>query len=490
MSLFGTALHAFKWSLMGEMATRVVGPVVFIVLARILLPEDFGVVAAATVAISFSQIFWDSGLARALIQREGDDSTLANMVFWINLGLSIVVTLAMWLLAPGVAMYFNDSRIAEVLRVLASQAPLAATSAVLIALMQKRFEFRRLFWVRLVTTGVPGLASIPLALAGWSYWALVTGVLLGQLLQTLALWHQAGWRPHWVMDWSSVSGLLSFSGWTVASGLAGWLYSWLDTIVVGRFLGAHDMGLYRTGNTFVILILGTIFSPLLPVLYSLFSRAQHDKDRLHDGLMTIAHAIALISLPVGMGLLVLRNELGALVFGSHWIGVGVVIGLLGLTHSLGWIVGANGELYRAIGKPHVETLIMAAMLIIYLPAYLVAIRGGINTFLWARLGCGALALVGHVLVCWRVTAISPVRWIRACGWALVAGTGTAILVHWAALLLPNTWWRTAAMFLFGLTVYGLSIAVLERAFIARLLALFGTREGTVRPLKSPNANTG
>lgn len=489
MSLRAAAVHAFGWSLLGEMASRVVGPVVFIVLARVLLPDDFGVVAAATVAISFSQVFWDSGLARVLIQRnDDDDSAVANTVFWINLGLSAVVTLSMWLAAPALAAFFKDPRIADVLRVLSVQAPLAATCAVLTALMQKRFDFRRLFWVRLVTTGGPGLASIPLALAGWSYWALVAGVLVGQLLKTLALWRLVGWHPNRAVDWVPARGLLRFAGWTVSSGMSGWLYSWLDTIVVGRFLGSHDMGLYRTGNTFVILVFGTLFSPLLPVLYSLFSRAQHDMGRLREGLMTVVQAIALISLPIGMALLVLRDDLGMLVFGPGWEGVGAVIGLLGLTHAMGWIIGANGELYRAIGKPHVETSIMALMMILYVPVYLIAVQGGIKTFLWARMGLTAISLVVHVLVCWRAVSIAPVRWMRACVWALVAGTAAAVLVHWAAPALPSTLWRLAVMTLLGMAVYALSIGVLERAFLRRLLAVFGARAAPVAPVESRNPN--
>lgn len=488
MSLRVAAIQAFKWSLLGEMASRFVGPVVFIVLARVLLPEDFGVVAAATVAISFSQVFWDSGLARALIQRNDDDGALANSVFWINLGLSAVVALVIWLGAPALAAFFKDPRIADVMRVLSIQAPLAATCAVPTALMQKRFDFRRLFWVRLVTTGGPGLASIPLALAGWTYWALVAGVLFGQLLQALVLWRLVGWRPRRTVDWARAAGALEFAGWTVSSGMLGWMYGWLDAIVVGHFLGSHDMGLYRTGNAFVMLVFGSLFSPLLPVLYSLFSRAQRDMERLREALMTVVHAIALVSLPIGMGLLVLRDELGMLVFGPHWTGVGAVIGLLGLSHAMGWIAGVNGELYRAIGKPHVETSITAVMLVVYVPVYLLTVQRGIETFLWARMALSALALVAHVFVCWRVTAIAPLRWMRACVWALVGALAAAVLVHWAAPVLSNTLWQLVIMTLLGMVVYAVSIAVPERAFLRRLFEVFAVCAAPVAPAHAQEPN--
>ncbi|MCD6672181.1 MAG: lipopolysaccharide biosynthesis protein [Burkholderiaceae bacterium] len=469
MSLLATAVQAFKWSLLGELGSRVIGPLVFIVLARILLPEDFGVVAAATVAISFSQVFWDSGLARALIQHNADDDDeLANAVFWANLALSAVVTIAMWLAAPALAAFFRDDRIADVLRVLSVQAPLAATCALITALMQKHFDFKRLFWVRLVTTGGPGLVSIPLALAGWSYWALVFGVMSGQLLQLLALWRQTGWRPRARIDRRRVAELAGFAQWTISSGMLGWLYSWLDAIVVGRFLGAHDMGVYRTGNTFVTVVFGLLFSPLLPVLYTLFSRAQQDLARLREALMTVVQAIALVSLPIGAGLMVLGEALGVTVFGLHWAGVGLVIGILGLSHAIGWVAGANGELYRAIGKPHVETSTVALMLAVYVPVYLVAVQDGMQSFLWARMALSALALVAHVMVCRHALGIPPGRWLRACAPALAAACGAAVIVHWMSRDAPFTIARLTAMGLLGFVLYALAIVALQHSFLLRL----------------------
>jgi PST family polysaccharide transporter len=481
MSLLATAVQALKWSLLGELGSRLIGPLVFIILARILLPEDFGVVAAATVAISFSQVFWDSGLARALIQRDaGDDDALANAVFWMNLALSVLVAAAMWLAAPALADFFKDERITDVLRVLSVQAPMAAVCAVMTALMQKRFDFRRLFWVRLVTTGGPGLASIPLALAGWSYWALVFGVLVGQFLQMLTLWKLVGWHPRIGIDRQHVTGLMGFARWTLLSGMLGWMYGWLDAIVVGRFLGPHDMGIYRTGNTFVTVIFGMLFSPLLPVLYSLFSRAQHDLARLREALMTVVHAIALLSFPIGMGLLVSGEALGLTIFGPHWSGIGLVIGILGISHALGWLAGANGELYRAIGKPHVETSTMALMVIIYIPVYLISIRGGLESFLWARFGLAGAALVFHVLVCRLVVGISPLRWIRLCAWAAISASGAVLTASTVSEQLPVAS-RLAVMSVLGVCTYGLMIILFERRFLGQLFVILGAKRANNPP---------
>lgn len=475
MSLIGAALGAFKWSLLGEIGSRVVGPLVFIVLARVLVPEDFGVVAAATVAISFSQVFWDSGLARALIQQRDEDPALADAAFWINMGLALVLMLVVVAAASSIAPFFGDERIAGALRVLAVQVPLAAACSVMTALMQRRLQFARLFWIRLATTAGPGLASIPLALGGWGYWALVAGAVTGQALQLAVLAAMAGWRPRARIERSCALRLLHFGKWTLLSGALGWCFGWLDAIVVGHFLGARDMGLFRSGNTFVVMVFGLIFAPLMPVLYSLFSRAQHDLPRLRDALLTVARVSAITALPIGWTMYLLREPAASLVFGEAWTGVGAVIGAMALSHAMGWIAGANGELYRAIGRPQVETFTVAVMLAVYVPVYLVVIGYGLAAFLEARVLLTILSLIAHVWVCWRAIDIGPSRWLRAVASPSLA-SAIAVLTTMSLMAtqaVPSSIGPLAA--LVGLLIYLMLVALLEYRFLHGLLRLLRER---------------
>lgn len=411
MSLSQKAFHAFKWSVLGEIASRAIGPLVFLVLARLLVPEDFGVVAAAMVIISFSQVFSDAGLAKALIQRQDSTNESANVVFWLNLGIGFFLVAILVGTAPVIADFFHDERIAPVVRVMSLQIFLAAFSSVHTALLQKDLNFKQLFWVRLLTTGAPGLASIPLAINGGGYWALVAGTLFGQVVQSAILWNRSRWRPRWGLNRFLAGELIGFGKWAMLSGLLGWFYSWMDAIVVGHYLGSHDMGLYRTGNTFVTMVFGIIFTPLLPVLYSLFSRAQHNLTKLRDSLMIVAHAFALAALPLGFCLFVLGEPIADVLFGQKWQGVGNVIGLMALTHAVGWIVGANGEVYRSIGKPHVESWAMAVLLLIYLAGYLYAVRFGLEFFVEARFVLGLIALMVHIAVARYVLGIMVGSWL-------------------------------------------------------------------------------
>ena len=153
--------HALKWSFLSELASKAVQPLVFVILARLLTPEDFGVVAAATMVISFSQIFWEAGMGKAIIQYQGDRVAAANAAFWVNNALGVVVVGALVAISGWVAdRIFHDPRVALVLWVMALQVFLSASVSVHVALLQKDMQFKHLFWVRLATVAGSGLGSV------------------------------------------------------------------------------------------------------------------------------------------------------------------------------------------------------------------------------------------------------------------------------------------------------------------------------------------
>jgi O-antigen/teichoic acid export membrane protein len=406
------ALNAFKWSALGDASSRLIGPLIFLVLARLLLPEDFGIVAAATVVISFSQVFSDAGLAKALIQRQGHTDEAANAVFWINLALGVLIAGALFLLAPYVARFFSDQRIQAVTRVLSLQVVIAAFFSVHVALLQKALDFKRLFWIRLLTTLIPGIASIPLALSGYGYWALIAGTLAGYVAQGLLLWRLSSWRPKLSFNSGIAIELLAFGQWAMVSGIIGWFYVWMDALIVGHFLGAHDMGLYRVGNTFVSMIFGLVFAPMLPVLYSLFSRAQHDGEYIRTSLMSFARIAMLVAMPLVAVLVILHAPIERFLFGRTWEGLGVILAILAASQGLSWAVGANGEAYRAVGKPHLETWAMGLSVVIYLIGYLYSVQYGLVIFVTVRCILVLVGILAHAFIANHALRIPLSMWIH------------------------------------------------------------------------------
>lgn len=397
MSIRKAAFSAIKWSILSEVVSRVAGPLVFLILARLLTPTDYGVVAAAAVLVSFSQIFSDAGLAKALVQRQKQDvDSDANVVFWGNLILSLVIYALLCFFSEKISLFFNEDRIDGIIPVAALQLVFASLGAVQNALLQRGLKFKKLFLVRSISSVVPGVLSIPFALGDYGYWALIAGSVFGQFVQCILLWKLSDWRPNFSFDFRIAGEMIGFGKWVALSGIFGWFYGWADTLVVGRYLGAYDMGLYRTGNTLVMMVFGMLFSPVLPVLYSVFSKKSKENDVLVLAVQYVLHATALVSIPIGAVLYLSAYDVGSLVFGEKWIGIDLVIGVLALVHGIGALVSCSGEVFRAKGMPHLESAVMGGTIVIYTVGYLYSITYGLNAFLWTRLLLVCLSLIPHI----------------------------------------------------------------------------------------------
>lgn len=399
--------NALKWSFLSELAAKAVQPIVFIVLARLLTPEDFGVMSAALLVLAFSQIFWEAGMGAALIQRRTDIEDAANAAFVVNIALGLGIATLIIISAERVAeVVFHDGRVAAVLQCMALQVLLGSVSSVHTALLQRNMGFKKLFWVRFATVGLAGIVSIALAWSGMSYWALVVGTLVGQTGQVGMLWRMSHWRPAWHFNMQVAREMLQFGAWLVIEGLLGWFYIWADSLMVGSALGIATLGVYHTGNTFVLLAFAVLMAPLQPVLFSAFSRMQ-DQTLIAKSLLKVQRIQFMLALPIGIGLFLLQSEIKNIVFHNSWPGIEKVIGILGLMHGASWLMGSNAQAFKAIGRPDVFTKIMAIGLCYYIPIYAYSLTLGMEVFLWVRLLLFAVSQPLHFIALSKVLGIQP-----------------------------------------------------------------------------------
>jgi O-antigen/teichoic acid export membrane protein len=379
-------LHSLKWSTFGELVSKVLPPLFYIITARLLTPADFGIVATAAMVVAFASIFWEAGLSKALIQnQEFDIQKMSNIVFYTNITLSLIAYFCLFLLSDSIAQFFHDGRVADVLKVSGLSLVIGALMSVQTALLQKNFEFKKLFYSRFVGTIIPGVVAVVMAFMGYGYWSLVWGTIASLLLQVLILWYLSVWRPTIEYDCSIAIKMFHFSKWILLSALLSWFFIWGDIFVLGFFFTPHELGLYRTGNYFVGAVIGLVTAPIVPVMYSYFSTIQNDKESVKEVLLFSSKVVSLFVLPMGVGLYIVQNPISDLLFGEKWIGIASVIGYLALTHSLAWIVGLNTEVYKAIGKPKIEFIMQIITVPFYLIAFVIASQISFVFFLQTRL---------------------------------------------------------------------------------------------------------
>lgn len=378
--------------------------------------------------ISFTQVFWEAGMSKALIQRRTEIEDSANVAFWINLGLGIVIVAILIMFSRNIAIsLFKDDRVTNVVRVMTLQVFLGSLSSVHTALLQKEMRFNLLFWVRMATVAVPGFFSIPLAYYGLSYWALVVGTLVGQAAQVVVLWKMCAWRPTFGFKSHLAKDLGKFGWWVGLTSLLSWLYIWADSLFVGSYLGTHELGLYRTGNQFVTMIFGFMFGPILPVLYSHFSGIQTDLEKLRDIMFRVLKIITLISIPLAFVLYAMQVPISEVVFGAKWDGIAFVVGLMALSQGYAWVVGANGEIYRAIGKPSYETIVPLICLGIYLVGYFISIQHGFKVFVWTRFFLSFGAMFLHIGFGWVAVRLNVIPILKVIALATVIGASAMLI---------------------------------------------------------------
>jgi O-antigen/teichoic acid export membrane protein len=442
-------LNSVKWSFFAESATKFVPPLVFVILARFLTPEDYGVMASAMMVIAFSQIFWELGMGKALIQRQSDINDSANVAFWVNSFFGVIITLTLFLLSKKLAItFFHDDRVVLVLRVMTIQVLLGSLSSVHLALIQKRMEYKKLFWVRFATVSLPALASIPMAWAGMGYWSLVVGSIGGQFIQLMALLKMSHWRPMLSFNIRVAKEISGFGLWVAFSGILTWFYMWADSLFVGMYLGSHELGLFRTGNQFSIMVFSFLFAPLTPVLYSYLSTMKGDLERIVKASEKVIKTLVLLAIPLGIIIFSLSDEISKVIFGNKWAGIELVIAFMALMHGFSWVVGMNGEIYRASGKPSYETIITGSTLIIYFVAYFISINYGFETFVITRAGLAIGALFLHLLVIRLTLKIRIVNILVSIFSTVLISYISVVFVDW---LLPEGLNSIAKLLLGGIT---------------------------------------
>jgi PST family polysaccharide transporter len=467
-------LNQFKWSLFTQLAATVIQPLTFIILAHFLTPEDFGIMTSCLLVITFSQIFWEAGMGKAIIQRQTYIKDSANAAFIINVGLGVLIAILIYLFAPSIAeIFFKDSRVAIVLQVMSFQILLGALCSVHFALMQKEMKFQKIFNVRLSAVFTTTITSVWLAFNGWGHWALVIGTLTGQFTQFLVIWWVNSWRPGLIRNINVIKNLSLFGLFSSMSALLSWFFIWIDSFFVLRYLGIQELGLFRYGNQIVVLIFGTIIGSAIPVLYSNLVKIDQDKIQMKIASIKIIKIVTITSIPIGIVLFQFSELIGNVFFGEKWNGVGQVIGVMGLMNGFSWIVGINPEIYRAMNKPSLETKVLFFCTILYTIGYFYSIQFGFEFFLWARLILSLFGLTIHLLALKHLLELQiiPVL-LKIAIVTFVSSMWTLIIYHTLLFYIGSMW----VSLIVGISLSGLLITItllyLERNGITKELKIF------------------
>lgn len=382
-------VNATKWSTITEIAAKLVSPVTNMILARIISPEAFGVVATITMIMSFADMFTDAGFQKYLVQHEFKDENEkfknANVAFWTNFGISIFLWLFIIVFREQIAVLVGNPGLGNVIAIACVQLLLTSFSSIQMALYRRDFDFKTLFLVRMVAVWIPFAVTIPLALLGLSYWALIIGSIVIQLSNAIIMTVKSKWKPHLFYRIEILKEMLSFSIWSLIEAISIWFTSWADVFIIGTALSQHYLGIYKTSTTMVNALMSLITASIVPVLFSALSRLQDDTEKFNSMYLNTQRLVSVFVFPLGIGIYLYSDLATRIMLGSKWKEASGVIGVWALTSAITIVLSYfNSEVYRAKGKPKLSFLAQMLHLVVLVPVCIVSSKYGFWPLVYAR----------------------------------------------------------------------------------------------------------
>lgn len=380
---------AGRWSALTEIAAKLVTPVTAMILARLLAPEAFGVVATVTMVVSFVEMFADAGFQKYLVQHEFSDNQhrdeSTNVAFWTNLTISLFIWFVIVIIREPLAVMVGNPGLGRVIAIACVQLPITAFSSIQMALYRRDFNYKTLFLVRIVGIFIPFLVTIPLAILDFGYWSLIIGTICGNLTNAIILTVKSQWTPRLFYSLRILKEMISFSIWSLVEAISIWFTGWIDIFIIGSVLTPYYLGLYRTSLAMVGGILGIITASTTPILFAALSRLQNDKNAFEAMFFNAQKVVAYFVLPMGLGIYLYSDLATQILLGDQWKEASPIIGIWALTSVLMIVFGNySSEVYRAKGRPRLSFLAQMLHLIILVPTCIISLKYGFWVLIYAR----------------------------------------------------------------------------------------------------------
>jgi PST family polysaccharide transporter len=470
-----------RWSVLTYAVGKVITLAATIVLARLLVPADFGVVMLAFVAINVLGLFGDLGLGATLVVRRDLDRRGLGTALTVLLATGAVLGLLLVTLAPGLSRLLDEPELTPVLRAMAPMAVLGSFCWFYQWLLQRELQFRRRFFGFLAQTAGYSVVAVTAAVLGAGVWSIVAGHLAGQAAMAVVLVSLAGpVRPRF--DRRMAGSLLHTSRGFLLQNAALLVQQHADYVAVGRMLGAAPLGLYSMAYRLSELPYLAVADPVTKVTFSAFSRRRSEGADVREGYLASLRIVALVTCPMGIVLSAAALPLTRLVYGPRWLPMAGALSVLAVWGAVKCVQTAVAWFLNSMGGAGTTGVVSVVVLGLQIPALFVAAdRGGIVAVGWVLLG-GVVLSTAVLVACVQrragvtagrhVEALWPVALAGAAAW--VAARATAA---WPEAPLVASVLSTGV----GLAVYVGLISVLAPASVPTVLGLLRRTTSTNAP---------
>lgn len=356
-SLKKKTIGGLFWSFGDLIGNQGIQFLIQIILARLLLPEHFGLIGMILVFIALSNSLVDSGFTQALIRERNTSQTDYSTVFYFNLFVSLLIYVILWVAAPGISSFFDEPQLVSLVRMLSIGIVINAFAVIPKAMFAKEVNFKAQAKINLSASILSGIIAVGLAVAGYGVWSLVLRQLSMNAIQSLLFTLSKMWMPSLVFSMDSFKRLFGFGWKLLVSGLIDTFYTNVYFLIIGRQYSASQLGYYTNASRFSEIVSQNLAATILRVTYPVLSSIQDEHERLKQSYKSITKLAAFLIFPVMVGMAAVGEPLVLLVFGEKWLPMVPYYQLLSIAGMLYPILALDLSIFQVKGRSDLYLLL-------------------------------------------------------------------------------------------------------------------------------------
>jgi len=412
VTLRETAVQGVAWSAVQQLGRQGIRFVISVVLARMLLPQHYGVIGILLVFIAISQTLIDSGFGQVLIQKKDATHLDECSVFYTNIAVSVILYLGLCAAAPWIAHFYDMPQLAMLTRVLSFRIVIVSFGLIHSTLLTKRIDFKTQAQITLVSSVVSGVAGIVMAYRGYGIWSLVVQSLSGAVLNTLCLWLLCDWRPSLRYSFIAIRSMFVFGSRILVSGLLDTVFRNIYIMVIGKVFPAAELGHYTRGDSLARLPVQNLAVIFRRVTFSVFASVHDDRPRLVRGIRKALCMLFFLTCPIMLGLTAVADNLVEALLTPKWEPCVPYVRLLCIGGVLYPLHAINGNALLAVGRSDLRLRVEVIKKALTALAVIVTWRWGIQAMIIGQIIQSALAYVVNGYYTGKLVGYSYARQTR------------------------------------------------------------------------------
>lgn len=427
-------VNNFIWRFAERCGAQAVTLIVSIVLARILTPGDFGTVSLVMVFTTIMQVFVDSGLGTALIQKKNADDLDFSSVFYFNFAVCLILYAVMFMAAPLIAGFYNDTSLILIIRVISLTIIISGVKGIQQSYVSRNMLFKRFFFATLGGTIFSAFLGIGMAYAGCGVWSIVAQQLSNTAIDTLILWVTVKWRPKKLFSWKRLKGLLSYGWKLLISSLLDTVYNNLRNLIIGKIYTSADLAYYNQGDKFPKVIVTNINASIDSVLLPSMAGEQDHRDRVKSMTRRAIKTSTYIMAPLMMGLMFCAEPVVKLLLTDKWLPCVPYLRIFCFTYMFWPIHTANLNAIKAMGRSDLFLKLEIVKKIMGLTLLLLTMRISVMAMAYSLIVSGICSQVINSWPNWKLLNYNYFEQLRDILPSIIIALIMGIIVYFVGFL--------------------------------------------------------